>query len=106
MVSNSVSAIIIVTITSAIQNKQLISFNYRGYPRIAEPHTYGVDLKGHRALCAFQVAGGSSSGEEVGWKTFHIAEMEDLAVLPKKFSKARDGYQCGDKAFRMIIAEL
>ena len=94
------------TISSAIQNKQLLSFRYHGDARTVEPHTYGLDLRGHRALCAFQVAGGSSSGVFVGWKTFHIDEMENLRVLPNRFSSARDGYRCGDKAFRMIIAEL
>ena len=94
------------TISSAIQKKQLLSFRYHGDARTVEPHTYGVDLRGHRALCAFQVAGGSSSGVYVGWKTFHIDEMENLLALPKTFSGPRDGYQCGDKAFKMIIAEL
>jgi hypothetical protein len=95
-----------VTISSAIENKQLISFKYHGDARTVEPHTYGVDLRGHRALCAFQFAGGSSSGVTVGWKTFYLDEMENLVVLPKKFARAREGYQCGDKAFKMIIAEL
>lgn len=96
----------LVTISSAIRNRRLISFNYHGDARTVEPHTYGVDLKGHRALCAFQVAGGSSSGVYVGWKTFHIDEMENVVVLPVKFPGAREGYQCGDRNFNMIIAEL
>ena len=92
--------------SSAIKNRQLITFEYHGDLRTVEPHTYGVDLRGHQALCAFQVAGGSSSGVYVGWKTFHIDEMENLVILPTKFARARDGYQCGDKAFRVIFAEL
>lgn len=89
----------------ALLDKRPISFNYHGDAR-TEPQTYGVDLKGHRALCAFQVAGGSSSGVYVGWKTFHIGEMENLVVLPMIFPGAREGYQCGDRNFKMIIAEL
>jgi hypothetical protein len=83
-----------------------MSFRYHGAARTVEPHTYGVDLRGHRALCAFQVGGGSTSGVGVGWKTFHIDEMENLVVLPKTFRGVREGYQCGDKNFKMIIAEL
>jgi len=33
-------------IKTAIQNKQLLSFVYDGYPRVVEPHTYGLDKKG------------------------------------------------------------
>ncbi|MBZ2208448.1 WYL domain-containing protein [Massilia soli] len=94
------------SISSAIHNRQLITFRYHGDERTVEPHTHGIDLKGHQALCAFQVAGGSSSGVQVGWKTFHIDEMENLAVLPQTFPRSRDGYQSGDKAFDVIFAEL
>lgn len=93
-------------ITSAIRNKKLISFRYHGHERTAEPHTYGLDLKDHRAVCAFQVSGGSSSGVDVGWKTFHIDQMEDLTILADSFSRARNGYQRGDRSFNKIIAEL
>ena len=45
-------------IPSAIQNRNLLSFNYDGYSRTVEPHTYGIDGKGHHAIRAYQVAGG------------------------------------------------
>ena len=43
-------------ISIAIRDRQLLSFNYEGYGRLVEPHTYGVDSKGHPALRAFQVS--------------------------------------------------
>lgn len=46
-------------IKTAIQNKQLLSFIYDGYPRVVEPHTYGLDKKGHPALRTYQIRGGS-----------------------------------------------
>lgn len=61
-----------VSIASAINNRQLLSFSYDGYPRIVEPHTYGTDTKSHTALRAYQVRGGSESGEYVGWKSIVI----------------------------------
>jgi hypothetical protein len=94
------------SIASAIQNKQLIRFTYDGYTRVAEPHTYGVDTKGHPALRAYQVSGGSSSGEFRGWKLFHVHEMHGLTILPETFASARQGYKRGDSAFTTIHAQL
>lgn len=93
-------------IPAAIQNKQLLSFTYDGYSRTVEPHTYGVDTKGHRALRAYQVGGGSDSGEFTGWKIFHVDEMRGLSTLPTQFPAPRRGYKRGDKAFATIHAQL
>ena len=93
-------------ITAAIQSKALISFDYDGYRRVVEPHTLGIDLKGHKALCAYQVSGGSSSGESRGWKLFHVDEMRGVTTLPETFSSARSGYRRGDTRFTTIYAQL
>lgn len=93
-------------IPTAIHNKQLLSFTYDGYSRTVEPHTYGVDTKGHRALRAYQVGGGSDSGEFTGWKIFHVNEMRGLSTLPAQFAGPRHGYKRGDKAFSAIHAQL
>ena len=93
-------------ILSAIKNKQALSFTYDGYSRVVEPHTYGVDTKGHAALRAYQVRGGSESGEYVGWKLFHVNEMHGLTVLQEYFAGARPKYKRGDSAFSTIHAQL
>lgn len=93
-------------IESAIQNLQLLSFIYDGYSRVVEPHTYGIDTKGHLALRAYQVRGGSESGEYVGWKLFHVDEMRGLTVLSERFVGARPKYKRGDSAFFTIHAQL
>jgi hypothetical protein len=95
-----------VDIAGAIANKQLLQFGYGGYSRIVEPHTYGLDKKGQRALVGYQVSGGSQSKEHVGWKTFHEAEMRDVCALSKRFRAPRPEYRRGDGAFASIIAEL
>ncbi len=94
------------TISSAIQNLQLLSFTYDGFSRVVEPHTYGIDTKGHPALRAYQVRGGSESGEHVGWKLFHVNEMRGLTVLSEHFAGARPKYKRGDSAFSTIHAQL
>lgn len=94
------------TVCYAIHNKLKLSFVYDGYPRVVEPHTYGIDTRGHPALRAYQVAGGSESGEYVGWKLFHAHEMRGLQVLEEGFSGPRGGYKRGDKAFSHIQCQL
>lgn len=93
-------------IPAAIHNKQLLSFNYHGYSRTVEPHTYGVDTKGHRALRAYQVGGSSDSGEFTGWKIFHVDEIMGMSALPAQFAGPRQGYKRDDKAFATIHAQL
>lgn len=94
------------TISNAIASLKLLTFEYDGFPRVVEPHTYGLDAKGHRALRAYQVRGGSDSGEFVGWKLFHERDMSGIRVLSESFVGPRPKYKRGDKAFRTIIAEL
>ncbi len=93
-------------IAEAIRTQHLLTFSYDGYIRTVEPHTYGIDRKGHRALRAYQVTGGSESGERVGWKIFHERDMHGLAVLPQPFQGARPGYKRGDQLFARIEAQL
>lgn len=93
-------------ITTAIQNRNFLSFTYDGFRRTVEPHTYGMDTKGHMALRAYQVGGGSESGEYVGSKLFHVHETHGLSVQPQTFTVPRPGYKRGDKAFTSIQAQL
>lgn len=90
----------------AIENRRLLQFTYDGFTRLVEPHTFGVDGKGHYAIRAYQVSGGSKSGEYVGWKLFHVAEICSGTVLDEQFSGPRSGYKRGDKGFSRIFAEL
>ncbi|MDC8770944.1 hypothetical protein [Roseateles albus] len=94
------------SIAIAIQNRNLLSFSYDGLRRVVEPHTLGRDTKGHMALRAYQVAGGSESGEHVGWKMFHVDEMFGASVQSQVFAGPRSGYKRGDKAFQTILAQL
>ena len=94
------------SIALAIQNRNLLSFTYDGFSREVEPHCLGIDKKGHPALRAYQVAGGSESGEYVGWKMFHVNEMRNLHVLSKTFQQPRHDYKRGDKDMIRIQAQV
>lgn len=95
-----------VDIEFAIRNRKLLQFTYDGFNRLVEPHTYGIDGKGHFAIRAYQVSGGSESGEYVGWKLFHVAEIRSGIILDEQFPAPRNGYKRGDKWFSQIIVEL
>lgn len=93
-------------ICEAINSQKLLSFSYDGYSRKVEPHTYGTDSNGHEALRAFQVSGGSESGEYVGWKLFHVNEMHGVSILQETFNGPRPKYKRGDSAFNFIKCQL
>lgn len=93
------------TIADAIHNRQVISFDYHGKHRVVEPHTYGIDQMGHKALVAYQV-GGTASERIPCWRTFHESEMRALCVLEQKFAGHRPNYRRNDPAFATIFAQL
>ena len=93
-------------ICDAINGKNLISLQYDGYSRVVEPHTYGTKSDGRLALRAYQVRGGSESGEYVGWKIFFRDEMVGITVLSESFSGARPKYKRRDSFFSTIYCEL
>jgi hypothetical protein len=90
----------------AIGNLQLIGFSYLGHERVVEPHTYGVDKKGHRTLRAYQVRGSSRSGRVPDWRIFHERDMQFVSVLQETFEGPRREYKRGDKFFSTIHCEL
>jgi predicted DNA-binding transcriptional regulator YafY len=93
-------------IATAIRNRKLLRFSYDGYLRTVEPHCYGIDRKGTYLLRAYQIAGGSESGEFVGWKLFRQDEMVAITVTNDSFAGPRPDYKQGDRAIPNIIAEL
>lgn len=93
-------------ICQAISDLQLISFIYDGQSRVVEPHTYGVDTKGHWALRAYQVRGYTKLGQLPDWRFFHVDRISGLTILQETFAGPRDGYKRGDKAFDTIHCEI
>ncbi|MBA3599396.1 MAG: hypothetical protein H0W40_18790 [Methylibium sp.] len=93
-------------IATALRERQLLAFVYDGQPRAVEPHIYGLSGSGRPALSAYQVAGGSASGEPLGWKLFHVSEMRQVKLLAAHFAGPRPDYNARDKAFRSVEIAL
>ena len=92
-------------IIEAIENKNLIEFDYDGESRTVEPHCYGLSTKGNHVLRAYQVDGYSSSGD-MGWKMYDLGKTNNINILEDTFEKSRNGYNRGDKGMSDIYAEL
>lgn len=91
-------------IIEAIENQNVIEFNYEGELRIVEPHCYGLTSKGNEGLRAYQVGGYSSSGS-MGWKMYDLGKADDIEVTEETF-ETRSDYKQGDKHMSKIFVEI
>jgi len=91
---------------SAIEKQELLRFIYNGRERIVEPQTFGMDWAGEDVLRAYQTSGESESGQPVGLKLFHVAEMSSLRKTGKSFGNARPEHNPNDSAMKTIYATL
>jgi predicted DNA-binding transcriptional regulator YafY len=91
-------------IINAINNKQVIKFEYDDMERIVEPHTIGCNFKGNDVLRAFQIGGESSTGLN-SFKLYSVSKITNLETQ-EAFSEARNGYTKNDSAMEVIYAEL
>ena len=67
-------------INEAIKNRKLLEFNYQGYYRVVEPHTFGIYNNGNELLIAYQIDGESKSRKPPFWRNFMVDEIEDLLL--------------------------
>ncbi len=85
-------------ITEAIENCKLIEFNYKDEVRVVEPYTFGVSTKSNDILRGYQVEGGSTSSDDLGWRLFTVAKIENINILERNFEPTQDGYNPNDSA--------
>jgi hypothetical protein len=94
------------SIVTAIRDRRLLRFRYDGRLRVVEPHVYGVTTRGRPALSAYQLGGGSVSGESHGWKMFLVQEMDDVRIVPDRSFRPREDYNPDDPSFSGIYARV
>ncbi len=76
------------TIINAIQERLLLTFNYKGKTRVVEPHTYGVQHNGNESLSAWQLSGGS--GED--FRLYILSDMTAIVPQGEPFEDERPAY--------------
>lgn len=89
-------------ICSAIADRQVLSFRYKGQFRTVEPHLLGYDSDGDLTLSAWQISG---QGRE-GWRDFHVSKLSGLATTEQTFSGPRVGYNPLDQTIPRVVCRL
>jgi len=93
------------TLSQAVKERRILTFSYHGYPRVVEPHTYGVyGATGNEVIVSYQTRGGSQSGGIPDWRTFNTSEIVGLNVTQEKFENTRHGYNPNDSRIRHFFA--
>ena len=65
-----------------------MAFVLDGYPRIGEPHDYGI-INGTPKLFFYQTAGRSRSHPPLGWRWATLSKISELKVLDERFAGPR-----------------
>lgn len=73
----------------AIRERRVVSFEYEGRRRVAEPQAIGIASSGDAILLAFQTGGDSASGRLPGWRTFTLAKITALETTTETFPGPR-----------------
>ena len=94
-------------VCTAIKQLRTMEFYYHGSYRTVEPFALGVVLQKNDAdnesLVNWQIEGYTDLREPEGWKLYRLSEMEDLEILPDKFSGDRPNYDPDDIAMDKVI---
>jgi len=93
-------------IIDAINNRNVITFDYDGCQRIVEPHTVGVSTTGKDSLSTFQIGGQSNTIAIPDWGRFSLNKIQNLNVLGDLFQGVRPRNKKGDSRMTHIYAEL
>jgi len=90
----------------AVRQKKRLELRYDGFTRVVEVHCVGVKNKGGEAMRVWQVRGGSVSGETSQFKLLDLDESFQVHLIDEQSHAPRAGYKRGDKAFKVIYAEI
>jgi hypothetical protein len=91
---------------AALSAAKCLELQYNGFARVVEVHAVGYSTAGNPVMRAWQVRGGSSSQEPVGWKLMRLDEARSAALTNEPSQAPRPGYKPGDKGMSRIVCEL
>ncbi len=80
------------TACRALRERRVLELRYDGYSRCVEVHAVGYTQVGEAMMRAWQVRGGSASGEKVGWKLMRLSEALG-AVLSEALPMDAEGWR-------------
>lgn len=92
-------------LTTAIQQRKIVTFTYQGRERRVQPAAYGIgNRKGKDTLHAYQIGGDSSRGGIPHWRNFHVEQIESLTVLDEVFGPNPPGFH--ERPFPQTLVAL
>ncbi|BEU28318.1 hypothetical protein [Paraburkholderia sp. 22B1P] len=91
---------------NATSGRRELQIYYEGFLRVVEPHTYGIDYRGHHVLRAYQIAGGSERAHLFSWKVIRTDEISHLCETGTRFHSARPGYRREALPMKRIYARF
>ncbi len=94
------------TAGDALRRKKVLELRYDGFSRCLEVHAVGYSAAGHPVMRAWQVSGGSSSGERTGWKLMRLDEARAAVIGEMPSGAPRPGYKRGDRGIERIVCEV
>jgi hypothetical protein len=94
------------TICTAIRERRLLSFDYKGLRRVVAPYCYGIATSGAESLRAIQVGGSSSQGGFRFGKLWTAKEMKAVEVTEQTFVPDDPNYNPDDSAMKQIICRI
>jgi hypothetical protein len=90
----------------ALRAKKRLELRYDGFTRVVEVHAVGATKDGNDVMRAWQVRGGSVSGQPVEFKLLRLDEAFTAHMIDEKSDAPRDGYKRGDPAMKIIYCEV
>ncbi len=91
----------------ALRAKLCLDLRYDGFSRLVEVHAVGTSKDGHGIILAWQVGGGSASGQSVGWKLFRLDAVRSAHLSETASLAPRQGYKRGGSQMQGgIICQL
>jgi len=95
-----------IPLVSAIKERRIVIFRYHGLDRVVQCATIGYTTSGRPAVRAYQIEGGTHSGQVPCWRLFLIEEISEPVLTEDRFFCAPPFYRKSDPAFSRIDAEL
>lgn len=93
-------------ICRGVRERRLVTLSYGDSERLVEPYVFGDDHAGDRLLSAYQLSGGSASGQTRGWKTFRMDRITRVELTGEHFHGTRPEYREDDGAFARVICRV
>lgn len=90
----------------ALRAGKRLGITYDGFTRVVEVHAVGTSKKGDPIMRAYQVRGGSNSGNPERWRLFSLDKAWHYTIVDERSEAPRRGYNSNDPAIAVIRCKV